>query len=92
MTKTEDVLPLLVFAAVAGFAASTFLHAPATPQKQKPRNKRAKIKDLQELRKLKEDFIKAEQDEAAGVDEAEAGIVEDPDETGIVDETGETAR
>jgi len=64
MSETEGVLPVLVLMAVAAIAALTMmrrlgLFLPVTLQVRTV-DQKAKMKEIQSLRKVKEDFLKAQ--------------------------------
>ena len=74
-SQEESWIPILLVA-VAAFAAYkslSFIHSPVKAQVQTP-DQKAKIKEIKELRRLKEDFLKAEQ--ASGVQD-EKGVGSD---------------
>jgi len=74
MPRTEDVLPFIIVAAVAGFAASRFLYASTvTPGTRTPAN-REEMRKRKELRKVKEEFLKAQDTE----------IIDENEETPLV--------
>jgi len=72
-SEMEELLPVIVLAAAATFAASTimkFLHdSPAAPEKRTA-EMREQMQDVRELRRIKEEYLKAQDTE---LEESPAG-------------------
>ena len=68
MSKTEEVLPFIILAAVAGFAASRFLYPTVAPAKQTAKMK-AEMQDLHQIRKIKQEYLDAQETQAKEEDD-----------------------